>query len=72
MLAAASVSKYCRSSFQYRDSTQDTTAFVSRVLDFTRGNAIDLIVPITDWTMRPMSDHRDLFERLCRVAETEP
>lgn len=68
MFAATSLSKYCRTSFQYRDSTRDTTAFVSRVLDFTRENAVDLIVPITDWTMRPMSDHRDLFEHLCRIA----
>ena len=68
MFAAASFSKYCCASLRYPDSTEDSKAFVSAVLDFAREHAIDLIVPITDWTTRPISDHRDLFERVCRVA----
>jgi predicted ATP-grasp superfamily ATP-dependent carboligase len=68
MFAAASLSKYCNASFQYPDSTQDTRAFLSRLLGFIRENAVDLILPITDWTTRPISDHRDLFEGICSVA----
>ena len=68
MFAAAPLSKYCRATFEYCDSVQDKKAFISRVLDFVRGNRIDLIIPITDWTTHPISDHRDLFEHLCSVA----
>ena len=68
MFAAAPLSKYCRVSFRYPDSTENTKAFVSAVLNFARDHAIELIVPITDWTTRPISDHRDLFERVCLVA----
>jgi predicted ATP-grasp superfamily ATP-dependent carboligase len=72
MFAAAPLSKYCRVSLQYPDSTENTTAFISVVLDFVRQNPVDLIVPITDWTSRPISDYRDLFEGLCRITLPSP
>jgi predicted ATP-grasp superfamily ATP-dependent carboligase len=68
MFAAASLSKYCRATLEYCDSTRDKKSFISDVLDFARANRIDLIIPITDWTTHPISDHRDLFEHLCSVA----
>jgi hypothetical protein len=68
LFAAAKLSRYCRLSFDYPISTDDADAFVRAVLDFARQHAIDLIVPIADWTLQPLSEQRNRFEGICRVA----
>lgn len=66
--AAAKLSRYCSSSFDHPVSTDDATNFVDAVLDFVRGQSIDLIVPVTDWTLQPLSDQRSRFEGVCPLA----
>ena len=68
LFAAAKLSRYCRLSFDYPVSTDDADAFVSAVLDFARQHAIDLIVPTADWTLQPLSEQRNRFEGICRIA----
>ena len=68
MFAAAKLSRFCRSSFDYSVSTEDASAFVESVLKLVRNHSIDLIVPITDWTIGPLSAQRDLFGNVCRLA----
>ena len=68
LFAAAKLSRYCRLSFAYPISTDDADAFVSAVLDFARQHAIDLIVPTADWTLQPLSEQRNRFEGICRIA----
>jgi hypothetical protein len=68
LFAAAKLSRYCRLSFDYPISTDDADAFVSAVLDFARQHAIDLIVPTADWTLQPLSEQRNRFEGICRIA----
>jgi predicted ATP-grasp superfamily ATP-dependent carboligase len=66
--AAARLSRYCKLSFEYPVSTENADAFVGSVLEFARRNSIDLIVPVADWTLQPLSEHRDRFQDVCRVA----
>ena len=68
IFAAAKLSRFCQSSFDYPVSTDDADAFVESVLEFARGHAIDLVVPITDWTLGPLSAQRDRFNGVCRLA----
>ena len=68
LFAAAKLSRYCRLSFDYPISTDNADAFAGAVLDFARQHAIDLIVPTADWTLQPLSEQRERFEGLCRIA----
>jgi predicted ATP-grasp superfamily ATP-dependent carboligase len=68
LFAAAKLSRYCRAELDYPVSTDDADAFLSSILDFVRSNYIDLIIPVTDWTMGPLSAHRERFTNICRIA----
>ncbi|MGA8438819.1 MAG: ATP-grasp domain-containing protein [Candidatus Sulfotelmatobacter sp.] len=68
VFAAAKLSRFCQSTFDYPVSTDDADAFVESVLEFARGHAIELVVPITDWTLGPLSAQRDRFNGVCRLA----
>src|SRR5271155_1462124 len=67
MFAAAKLSRYCAVAFDYPASTQDTGAFVDSIVEFVRAHSIDLIIPVTDWTLEPISRHRSRFAD-CRIA----
>jgi len=68
LFAPAKLSRYCQLAIDYPISTQDASEFVSAVVEFARAQSIDLIVPITDWTVQPLSEQRVRFEGICRVA----
>ena len=68
LFAPAKLSRYCQLATDYPVSTQDASEFVSAVVEFARAQSIDLIVPITDWTVQPLSEQRVRFEGICRVA----
>jgi predicted ATP-grasp superfamily ATP-dependent carboligase len=68
IFAAAKLSKYCRLSFEYAVSTDDTAAFASNIAEFAAKNKIELIIPVTDWTTLPMSRHRQQVESICPVV----
>jgi predicted ATP-grasp superfamily ATP-dependent carboligase len=72
IFAAAKRSRFCNLAFDYPVSTRDAQSFVEAILQFVRENAIELVVPITDWTLQPLSDARDQFAQLCRVALPPP
>ena len=66
--AAATRSRFCSRAFDYPKSTGDAQIFVEAILNFVRQNSVDLVVPVTDWTLQPMSEFRDLFDGVCRLA----
>jgi predicted ATP-grasp superfamily ATP-dependent carboligase len=66
--AAAKLSRYCRATLDYPISTSESDAFIDCVLVFVRTHAIDLVVPVTDWTLGPLSMRRESFAGLCRIA----
>jgi len=68
LFAAAALSRYCRAKLDYPVSTSEPDAFVDSVLEFVRAQAIDLVIPITDWTLGPLSALRERFAGICRVA----
>ncbi len=66
--APAALSRYCRSHLAYPDSTQDVSGFAAALLEFLGKEKIDLVVPITDWTIIPVSRYREQIETLSSVA----
>lgn len=68
LFAAAKLSRYCNLGFDHPASTNNAHAFVEAVMAFVRQNSVDLVVPITDWTLQPTSELRDAFEGACRIA----
>jgi predicted ATP-grasp superfamily ATP-dependent carboligase len=68
IFAAAQLSRYCNTAFEYPVSTNSAAAFVEAILEFVRAHAIDLIIPVTDWTMGPLSAQREKFAGICRIA----
>lgn len=68
LFAAAKLSRYCNCAFEYPVSTEDAGPFLNSVLTFARTHSIDLIIPVTDWTLEPISEQRDRFLGVCRLA----
>jgi predicted ATP-grasp superfamily ATP-dependent carboligase len=68
LFAAAQLSRYCRSRFNYPVSTENSAHFLDAILQFVRSQAIDLVMPMTDWTLGPLSANREIFAGICRTA----
>jgi len=68
VFAAAQLSRYCNIAFDYPVSTSAAAAFVDSVLGFVRAHAVDLIIPVTDWTLGPLSAQREKASGVCRIA----
>jgi predicted ATP-grasp superfamily ATP-dependent carboligase len=68
LFAAAQLSRYCSSRFNFPASTDNASRFLDAVLEFVRSQGIDLVMPMTDWTMGPLSSHREMFVGACRLA----
>lgn len=66
--AAAKLSRYCRTVLDYPVSTNEPQAFVQSIFEFVRANQIDLVVPLTDWTLGPLSAERERFAGVCPLA----
>jgi predicted ATP-grasp superfamily ATP-dependent carboligase len=66
--APAKLSCYCRRAFDYPASAEDASAFVHSILEFVHAHSIDLVIPVTDWTLGPLSAQRDRFAGICRTA----
>ena len=68
LFAAAKLSRFCRIGFDYPVSTSEPDAFVNSILEFVHSHSIDLLIPVTDWTLGPLSAQRARFAGVCRVA----
>jgi predicted ATP-grasp superfamily ATP-dependent carboligase len=68
LFAAAKVSRYCRQPLDYPVSTSQPQAFVDSILNFVKTEHVDLVMPVTDWTLGPLSAERQRFNGLCHVA----
>ena len=66
--AAAKLSRYCRLALDYPVSTSEPLAFTNSIQEFVADNKIDLVIPVTDWTLGPLSAERDRFSGLCKLA----
>ena len=68
LFAATKLSRYCRLALDYPVSTSEPAEFVDSILAFVRANQIDLVIPVTDWSLGPLSAERERFAGLCRFA----
>ncbi len=68
LFAAAKLSRYCSLRFEYPVSTNSAQSFAEALLGFVRSQSIDVVVPITDWTLGPISAHREMFVGVCDLA----
>jgi len=68
MFAPAKLSRYCKATLEYPVSTDKPAAFLDSIIEFVRSHAIDLVIPVTDWTLGPLSAQRERFAGICRVA----
>lgn len=66
--APAKLSRYCKLAFDYPPSTEDLDGFLRAISDFSRRESIDLIIPTTDWTLQPLSEHRASFAGTSKLA----
>ena len=66
--AAAKLSRYCGMALDYPVSTSEPLEFVESILEFVRAHQIDLVVPLTDWTLGPLSVERERFSGVCPLA----
>jgi predicted ATP-grasp superfamily ATP-dependent carboligase len=66
--SAASFSRYSQRCFRYSPAPQQPEAFAEEIISFCKREEIDLLIPMTDWTMVPISRVRDRFPAQCAVA----
>lgn len=68
IFAASKHSRYCQAQLDYPVSTESANDFVKAIIKYVRENRIDLVLPMTDWTMGPLTESRADFRDLCRLA----
>lgn len=66
--AAAKLSRYCQIALDYPVSTSEPQAFGDSIHQFVKTHQVDLVVPVTDWTLGPLSAERGRFAGLCQLA----
>jgi predicted ATP-grasp superfamily ATP-dependent carboligase len=64
----ASFSRYSQSCFRYSPAPQQPELFAEEIISFCTRQEIDVLIPMTDWTMVPISHVRDRFPAHCVVA----
>jgi predicted ATP-grasp superfamily ATP-dependent carboligase len=70
--APAALSRYCGLVLEYPPPITGASAFVECVLGLCRRLSFDLVVPLTDATMWPLSNHTGLFRGVAVVAVSDP
>jgi len=70
--APAALSRYCAVTVEYPPPTKGACAFVECVSDLCRRFSFDLVVPLTDATMWPLSNHTGKFLGTAVVAVSDP
>lgn len=61
-------SRYASERLVYPSPEHDPRGYVEAMLSAARDFGVDLVVPVTDAAILPLSDARDRFEGLCRLA----
>ena len=65
-------SKYCSDRILYPSPIHNKSRFIKSLLSFIKRNDVDLIIPVTDFTMIPIVENLDAFEKYTRVAAPPP
>src|ERR1700693_3841323 len=70
--APAALSRYCKQSIEYPIPTADPLGFIEFVAEFVRQNEVELVLPMTDWTIFPLVRWQERFRGLARLAVPSP
>lgn len=65
-------SRYTACAVRYPDPKQAPDACVDVLLHAARTHRVDLLIPVTDEVILPLSDARDRFEGICQIAMAAP
>jgi predicted ATP-grasp superfamily ATP-dependent carboligase len=63
----AALSRYCKGDFEYPVPTSETQDFIAAVRKYVQKEEIDLVAPMSDWTVYPLSRGREQFEGVARL-----
>lgn len=72
LFASAKLSRYCDLALDYPSATDDPEAFLDAIVGLVRQHSIDLVVPVTDWTLQLLSAQRTRFAGISRLALPPP
>ncbi|MCW3986027.1 MAG: ATP-grasp domain-containing protein [Candidatus Bathyarchaeota archaeon] len=62
------LSRYCKHRVLYSPPEKSKTKFVRSMLELVKRKRFDLLIPVTDFTVMPVSEHKEDFEKYVRVA----
>jgi predicted ATP-grasp superfamily ATP-dependent carboligase len=65
---AGLLSKYCKETLIYPSPMVGSDRFVEAILEFLSNEQIDVLFPVTDFTMEPLSTNKDRIEKFTRLA----
>jgi predicted ATP-grasp superfamily ATP-dependent carboligase len=65
---AGFLSKYCTQKVIYPSPIEDKEKFVKSLLRLVKNTRLDLLMPITDFTMIPILEQKEEFEQYVKVA----
>lgn len=65
-------SRYVAEKFVYPAPEEAPEAFVEAVYDYVKSHKVDLIIPVTDEVILPLSRVRERFAGICQIAMPEP
>src|SRR5271169_6870766 len=70
--APAALSRYCKQGLEYPVPTDDPLGFIEFIVEFARQNGIELVLPMTDWSMFPLVRWQDKLRGLTHLAVPSP
>lgn len=65
---AGFLSKYCKHRVLYPPPERNKTEFIRFMLRLVKMENFDLLIPVTDFTVVPVAEHKEDFEKYVRVA----
>ena len=68
---AGFLSRYCKHRVLYPPPERSKRKFVKSMLGLVKRERFDLLIPVTDFTVMPISEHKEDFEKYVRVATPE-
>lgn len=70
-ISASSFSKYCKNHFTYPDPSKNTDNFLKKILNEVRRKKYEMIIPVSDFSVIPISENREKFEKYTKIPIAE-
>ncbi|MBD3155530.1 MAG: ATP-grasp domain-containing protein [Candidatus Aenigmarchaeota archaeon] len=66
-ISASSFSRYCKGHFTYPDPSKNTDDFLKRILNEVTKKKYEMIIPVSDFSVIPISENREKFHRFTKI-----